>query len=244
MHCHSPHIVKLTVLVIDLPGSSLLLLCSEAAKLLDIDPLLLPADKPVWIYFLTSFSGMKKAALENLSQNMIFSFFSLKSIKWAGRWGRLYEFFRRQYTMRKYHIPQHQKLRKIENSFAWIDHRLIRNGFLQVMTHKDLVLYLFLVLAADRNGVSFYRKEKICDAVNLEFGQFEIARDRLVNLKLIAFEGYSVFSPNGYYQVLPIENKAPNFASEIMQNVAKQLSNKWNLLDSKNCSGSKRRCSP
>jgi len=28
---------------------------------LDFDPLLLPADKPVWIYFLGRFSGMKKS---------------------------------------------------------------------------------------------------------------------------------------------------------------------------------------
>lgn len=146
--------------------------------------------------------------------------------------------------MRKYHIPQPQKVRKIANSFAWIDHRLMRNGFLQVMTHQDLVLYLFLVLAADRNGVSFYRKEKICDAVSLNFSQFEIARDRLINLKLIAFEGYTVLSPNGYYQVLPIEGKAPNFANEIMQNVTRQLTNKWNMLDNKNCSGNKRRLDP
>jgi len=166
---------------------------------------------------------MKKAALENLSQNVVFFLFSLKSIKWAGRWGRLYENITERYTMRKYHIPQPQKVRKIENSFAWIDHRLMRNGFLQVMTHKDLVLYLFLVLAADRNGVSFYRKEKICEAISLDFSPFEIAKDRLVNMKLIAFEGYSVLSPNGYYQVLPIEAKAPDYSKQITEKLTEKL---------------------
>jgi len=128
--------------------------------------------------------------------------------------------------MRKYHIPQPQKIRKIENSFAWIDHRLVRNGYLQVMTHDDMVLYLFLVLASDRNGVSFYRKEKICDAVSLDFSQFEIAKDRLINMKLIAFESYSALSPNGYYQVLPIESKAPDYSKQLMDNATKQLTNK------------------
>jgi len=42
-----------------------------------------------------------------------------------------------------------------------------------VMTHEDQSLYLFLALAADRNGVSFYRKEKICDCLGLDFQQFE-----------------------------------------------------------------------
>ena len=125
--------------------------------------------------------------------------------------------------MRKYHIPQPKKIRKINGSFAWIDHRLVRNGYLQVMTHDDMVLYLFLILVADRNGVSFYRKEKICEAVSLDFSQFEIARDRLINMKLVAFENYSVLSPNGYYQVLPIESKAPDYSKQITQKLINKL---------------------
>ncbi|MBA7704015.1 hypothetical protein ES703_112813 [subsurface metagenome] len=81
-------------------------------------------------------------------------------------------------------------------------------------------------MVADRNGVSFYRKEKVCDAVSLDFRPFEIAKDRLVNMKLIAFESYSVLSPNGYYQVLPIESKAPDYSKQLAQNITKQLTNK------------------
>ena len=99
----------------------------------------------------------------------------------------------------------------------------MRNGFTEVMTHQDMVLYLFLVLVADKNGVSFYRKEKICEAISLDYSQFEIAKDRLVNMKLIAFEGYSVLSPNGYYQILPIEAKAPDYHKQITQKLAKKL---------------------
>jgi hypothetical protein len=126
-------------------------------------------------------------------------------------------------SMKKYHIPQPKNIRKIKDSFAWIDHRLIRNGFLETMTHHDMVLYLFLILAADRNGVSFYRKEKICQAVSLDFSQFEIARDRLVNMNLIVFESYSVLSPNGYYQVLPIEAKAPDYSKQIIERLTDKL---------------------
>ncbi len=113
--------------------------------------------------------------------------------------------------MRKYCIPQPQRVRRIEKSFAWIDHRLLRNGFLEVMTHQDQVLYLFVVLAADRHGVSFYRKEKICEALGLGFSEFEVARDRLIDLGLIAFEPYNATTPNGYYQVLPVTGRAPDF---------------------------------
>lgn len=119
--------------------------------------------------------------------------------------------------MKKYQIPQPKNIRSIKGSFAWIDHRLVQNGFLEVMTHEDIILYLFLVLAADKNGVSFYRKEKICETLSLEYNQFEIARDRLITMKLIAFEGYSVLSPNGHYQVLPIEGQPPDCANLITQ---------------------------
>jgi len=129
----------------------------------------------------------------------------------------------RRQTMKKYHIPQPENIRNIKGSFAWIDHRLLRNGFFKVMTHDDMALYLFLILAADKNGVSFYRKEKICDVVSLDFNQFEIARDRLVSMKLIAFENYSVLSPNGYYQVLPIESMAPDYSKQLMQNISKAI---------------------
>jgi hypothetical protein len=218
-----PHIVKLMILVTDPIGSPLLLLGSERAKSLYVDLLLLPADKPGWIYFFERFSGVKKAALEKIVPECDIFFFSLKSIKWAGRWGRLYVFFQRPHIMRKYHIPQPQKIRNIKGSFAWIDHRLMRNGFIETMTHQDIVLYLFLILVADKNGISFYRKEKICEAVSLDFSQFEIAKDRLINMKLIAFEGYSVLSPNGYYQVLPIENKAPDYSKQITEKLTDKL---------------------
>ena len=114
--------------------------------------------------------------------------------------------------MRKYWIPQPQRVRRIEKSFAWIDHRLLRNSFVPAMTHQDLALYLFLVLVADRHGVSFYRKEKICDALGLDWPDFEVARDRLIDLGLLAFQPYSASTPNGYYQVLPVDGPAPGFA--------------------------------
>ena len=117
--------------------------------------------------------------------------------------------------MPKYFIPQPQRVRKIEKTFAWIDHRVLRNGFLPVMTPEDQSLYLFLVLAADRNGVSFYRKEKICDCLGLDFQQFEVAKDRLIGMKLIAFEPYSVLSPNGFYQVLPVDTQPPDFGKSL-----------------------------
>jgi hypothetical protein len=117
--------------------------------------------------------------------------------------------------MPNYHVPQPSRVRKIERSFAWIDHRLLRAGYLAVMSHHEQSFYLFLALAADRNGVSFYGKEKICDCLGLDDGQFLVARDRLTDLGLVAFQPYTVLSHNGFYQVLPVDRPAPDFSGQL-----------------------------
>ena len=129
--------------------------------------------------------------------------------------------------MQKHHIPQPETIRKIDGSFAWIDHRLLREGYLPVMTHQDQSLYLFLILAADRNGVSFYRKEKICDILSLDFQQCEVARDRLIEINLMAYQPYTALSPNGYYQVLPIQTTAPDFTRKVMGPLTRSLVKAW-----------------
>ena len=121
----------------------------------------------------------------------------------------------------RYHIPEPQRVRRIAGSFAWIDHRLLRNGLLAVMTHAEQSLYLFLALAADRHGVSFYRQEKIGDLLGLDEQALAVARDRLMELRLLAFAPYSVTSPNGFYQLLPVDHKAPDFVAQL--GLAEQL---------------------
>lgn len=103
--------------------------------------------------------------------------------------------------------PQPDRVRRIEGSFAWLDHRLLRHGFLERLTLEDLGVYLFLILAADREGTSWYRKEKICDALGLSWSQFEQARRRLIERGLIAFEPYRAGGVNGVHQVLPLPER-------------------------------------
>ena len=75
------------ILVTDPRWISLLLLSSAGAKSLVIDTLLLPADKPDWIYFLGRFSGMKKAALEKFVPKCDIFFFFFKVHQAARRRG-------------------------------------------------------------------------------------------------------------------------------------------------------------
>jgi hypothetical protein len=53
-------------------------------------------------------------------------------------------------------ILNQKRVRTIQSSFAYIEHRFVSDGFLKRLNHHDLLLYFFLVLAADRNGLSYY----------------------------------------------------------------------------------------
>jgi len=63
--------------------------------------------------------------------------------------------------MIKTKILSPNRVRRITGSFAFIEHRFLRNGFWDSLTHDELLLYLFLILAADRNGISYYSYDKI-----------------------------------------------------------------------------------
>ena len=83
-----------------------------------------------------------------------------------------------------------QRIRKIEGSFAFIEHRFLHQGFYEHLTHHELVLYLFLILAADQQGISYYSYDNICKRTELILEEYILARDGLINKNLIAFDGF------------------------------------------------------
>jgi len=93
-----------------------------------------------------------------------------------------------------------QRVRRITGSFAFIEHRFLRDGFFETLSHHELLLYLFLVLAADRKGLSYYSYDKICTLLRLSVDEYLCARDALIEKDLIAFDGH-------LYQVLSLPQK-------------------------------------
>ena len=83
----------------------------------------------------------------------------------------------------------HERVRKITESFAFIEHRFLRDGFLVSLNHDEMLLYFFLVLAADRYGLSFYGYDKICSILRIALEDYLEARDQLLEKDLIAFDG-------------------------------------------------------
>lgn len=83
-----------------------------------------------------------------------------------------------------------QRVRKITGSFAFLEHRFVRDGFWTSLTHHELLLYIFLVLVADRSGLSYYSFDKICALLQLSLDDYLIARNALIKKDLIAFDGH------------------------------------------------------
>jgi len=82
-----------------------------------------------------------------------------------------------------------QRLRFIQGSFAYIQHRFLRDGFFGALSHHELLLYFLLILVSDRQGLSFYSYDKLCSLLALSLDDYLEARDGLIQKDLIAFDG-------------------------------------------------------
>ena len=93
------------------------------------------------------------------------------------------------------------RIRKITGSFAFIEHRFLRDGFWASLDHHQLLLYLFLIIVADRQGLSYYSYDKICTLLRIDVDDYILARNALIDNNLIAFDG-------NLFQVLSLPEKA------------------------------------
>lgn len=109
-------------------------------------------------------------------------------------------------------VLDHDRLRKIEGSFGWIDHRFITAGFLQDLSTIEILLYLFLVAVSDRHGISFYHDDTICTILKIPLTGLGEAREGLILRSLIAYEPplYQVLS-------LPPDPVSPPTREQIRQ---------------------------
>jgi hypothetical protein len=91
--------------------------------------------------------------------------------------------------MIKKRILEPGRIRQIQKGFSFIPHRFLTDGFLASLSQREILLYLFLVLASDRNGLSFYSYDAICTLLQITVDDYIEARDALINKDLIAFDG-------------------------------------------------------
>jgi len=89
-------------------------------------------------------------------------------------------------TLKRLLCPE--RIRKIQGSFSWIDHRLITGGFLPDLSTLEILLYLFLVAVSDRNGLSFYHDDRIASLLKIHLVSLGKAREGLIQRSLLAYE--------------------------------------------------------
>lgn len=93
----------------------------------------------------------------------------------------------------RFHISREpivsERVRRIDGGFAFIEHRFLHRGFFAQLSQPELVLYVLLVLAADRRGISFYGTDALCSLCQLDPDAYRVARNALIAHDLIAYDG-------------------------------------------------------
>jgi hypothetical protein len=97
-------------------------------------------------------------------------------------------------------IINSKRVRCIDGGFSFIPHRFLTDGFLQALSQRELLLYLFLVLASDRHGLSYYAYDTICSLLRFTVDDYIEARNSLLQKDMIAFDGT-------LFQVLDLPSK-------------------------------------
>jgi hypothetical protein len=82
-----------------------------------------------------------------------------------------------------------ERVRNTHGGFAYLPNRFLHGGFLASLGHLERSLYLFLVLASDRSGISYYSYDRICTTLEIIPDDYVTARNSLIDKNLIAFDG-------------------------------------------------------
>jgi hypothetical protein len=78
-----------------------------------------------------------------------------------------------------------------------VDHRLVRDRYIERLTHKACALYLFLITVTDSQGLSYYSDETLCERLAMNEASLDSARSELRQTGLVAYK-------RPIYQVLPM----------------------------------------
>ena len=86
--------------------------------------------------------------------------------------------------------------------FSWIDHRLVREHYIEKADVCAWALYLFLTTVADAQGLSYYGDAQLSKRLRLAPERLAQARRDLIDLDLIAYDP-------PLYQVLSLPEQVP-----------------------------------
>lgn len=91
-----------------------------------------------------------------------------------------------------------ERLRRCPAQFSFIEHGLVREGYVRRAEAKAWALYLVLVTVGDEHGLSYYSDKSLSRLLSLSGEEIVAARRQLVAAGMIAYE-------EPLYQVLSLE---------------------------------------
>lgn len=80
------------------------------------------------------------------------------------------------------------KLRRVPQQFSWVDQRLVRERYIDQLSHEACPLYLFLVTVADAQGLSYYADVSLCQRLSMTNSALHQARQALITWGLVAYQ--------------------------------------------------------
>lgn len=90
------------------------------------------------------------------------------------------------------------RIRTIPEQFSWVDHRLVRDRHIELLSHEAAALYLFLITVADCHGLSYYADASLCERLAMDAPTLASARACLLKFRLVAYK-------KPLYQVLALD---------------------------------------
>ncbi len=91
------------------------------------------------------------------------------------------------------------QLRQTPRQFSWIDQRLVRERYIDRLSHGACALYLFLLTVADAQGLSYYAEPTLCRRLSMSPATLRQARQDLIFHQLVAYR-------RPLYQVLALDD--------------------------------------
>jgi len=93
--------------------------------------------------------------------------------------------------------------------FGWMDARVLREGWIRLLAPEVIAVYAFLCVVANHDGVSYYRRDRIGDALGLSDAAVHAALQRLIALDLVAYRPFHAHAVDGFHQVLSLPAGGP-----------------------------------
>lgn len=100
--------------------------------------------------------------------------------------------------------PRPDLVRRPSGPFGWLDARLLSDGWLSRAGAEATAALVFLAFAADRQGSSFYGRDRMALALGLPRPALDGALARLLALGLVAHRPWRAGVPDGVWQLLPL----------------------------------------